>query len=396
MESHTLLWVLLGSAVCAALLPALRRLFYFFFFLPHISAFPPKDNTVFVYFGLLGISRITRTAILLPTLRNQYTKIESLAARDFARTKFFASTHGIPEPCVSYLDLLSRPSSRVNAVYISLPNGLHHLWAKQALLAGKHCLCEKPLAANAKEVRDLVETANRLNLVLMEANHCFHHPALLRARTLLQQLGPIRRIEASFHSKIENREDIRYNCNGRDVRLAGGCCMDNGVYLINGIRFFLHPYGLDLSPSCVFAKADVVCSGQVDSSMEAELQCEQSDAITARIRCSFTAGVRNWWDFIPTITVTCELGVLTVFNFLLPNLLHGIRVESFAKGTTSYHQCYDLHTFSTRTTYDYQLEEFVRRIAKTHRSQDTLCPIRTFEVLDAIYIRAGLHPRHGY
>lgn len=150
-------------------------------------------------------------------------------AQSYARTRAIGRAHG------SYEELLAAPD--IDAVYISLPNGLHREWVEQALHARKHVLCEKPLTVRADEARGLFELASSRNLVLMEAFMYRHHPVVSRLSDLIASgdIGEVQVIRSSFSFTVADPvTDIRLS-----AKLAGGALRDVGCYCINLSRLVL-------------------------------------------------------------------------------------------------------------------------------------------------------------
>jgi predicted dehydrogenase len=144
----------------------------------------------------------------------------------------FARTHGIPTAHGSYDDLLADP--RVQAVYVSLPNSLHREWTIKALAAGKHVLCEKPIATSAAEAQEMFDVANRHGRVLVEAFMYRAHPLTHAVMETFRrgEIGALKLIRTSFcyrTSKVAG--NIRF-----EPALAGGALMDIGCYCINFSR----------------------------------------------------------------------------------------------------------------------------------------------------------------
>ena len=155
----------------------------------------------------------------------------------------------------SYADLLA--DDEVEAVYVSLPNALHHDWSLAALEAGKHVLCEKPLAATAAEAGEMFAAADRHGRTLVEAFMYRLHPAVIELLRLVHQeraIGQVKLVRSHFtFNRPARADDVRYQ---RD--LAGGALMDIGCYAVNLIRALaggeprslwaaaaLHPSGVD-------------------------------------------------------------------------------------------------------------------------------------------------------
>jgi predicted dehydrogenase len=153
----------------------------------------------------------------------------AVGSRDAERGRAFAARHGIQTVHPSYEELLADPE--VEAVYISLPNSLHHEWTMHALRAGKHVLSEKPYTADPADVTEAWDLADRSGLVLMEAFMWRHGPGAQLIRELLPQVGAVRTIRTSFSFVIEDHSDVRMNAS-----LAGGSLMDVGCYSLSGAR----------------------------------------------------------------------------------------------------------------------------------------------------------------
>jgi predicted dehydrogenase len=138
----------------------------------------------------------------------------------------------IPRALGSYEELLSDPD--VEAVYISLPNSMHVDWSIRALEAGKHVLCEKPLAQSVEPVERAFDAADAAGLVLAEAFMWRHHPQALRLVELLPRVGTLRLIRAQFSfglSSLDPDSNIRLS-----GELEGGALMDVGCYCISAAR----------------------------------------------------------------------------------------------------------------------------------------------------------------
>ena len=147
-----------------------------------------------------------------------------MAARDVERAKAFAAKHGILRTYDSYAALLADPE--IDAVYIPLPNGLHGEWAIAAMNAGKHVLCEKPIAANAQEAQAMARTAEETGRVLMEAFHYRYHPLAQRIADIAAsgELGKIEHIYSTMCFPLPVFSDIRYRFD-----LAGGADDGRGM-----------------------------------------------------------------------------------------------------------------------------------------------------------------------
>jgi len=181
--------------------------------------------------GILGAAAIAPSALIRPAELVEGVKVVAIAARDQKRAQEFAKKHKIPRVHKSYEDLLA--DSEVDAVYNPLPNSLHKEWTIRALKAGKHVLCEKPLACNEEEVEEMFKVAKEQDRLVLEAFHWRFHPLAKRIREIIDsgELGTIRTVHASLNIPIFSGDDIRYNYD-----LGGGAMMDTGCYAINCLR----------------------------------------------------------------------------------------------------------------------------------------------------------------
>ena len=188
-----------------------------------------------VTWGLLSTALINE-AILAGAAESEAVEVVAVASRDEARAQSYAREHGIECAYGSYEGLLA--DAGVEAVYISLPNGLHGQWALRALEAGKHVLVEKPFSRRPDEVERAFAAAEAAGLVLSEGFMWRHHPQTARVIELVESgaIGRLRVVRAAFgFSLAEERgtADTRF-----DPALDGGALMDVGSYCVNALRLF--------------------------------------------------------------------------------------------------------------------------------------------------------------
>jgi xylose dehydrogenase (NAD/NADP) len=184
-----------------------------------------------VRWGVLGAAWIADVA-LLPALRQAAgAELLAIASRDQARARELAGRHGVERVHADYAALLADPD--VDAVYLPLPNSLHLPWTLRALAAGKHVLCEKPLALNATEAREMADAAEASGRLLMEAVMYRFHP---RLRALKASLAgtEIRHVWASFAFAIDKPDNYRLRPD-----LGGGALLDVGFYTADVARWLL-------------------------------------------------------------------------------------------------------------------------------------------------------------
>ncbi|NBC95187.1 MAG: Gfo/Idh/MocA family oxidoreductase, partial [Deinococcus-Thermus bacterium] len=181
--------------------------------------------------GILSTANIARAAVV-PALRAcDDTEVVAVASRDAERARSFASELEIPRAHGSYEALLD--DGGVDAVYVALPNALHEEWTIQALEAGKHVLCEKPLAPTVEACRRMGEAAGRAERVLMEAFMYRFHPRTRHAEALVREgrIGRLAHVDATFTFRVRDPSNIRLS-----RELAGGALLDVGCYTVDVAR----------------------------------------------------------------------------------------------------------------------------------------------------------------
>ena len=233
--------------------------------------------------GILGAAKIARQFCDGVRGSRKVTVI-AVASRDLARAKAFASDMGIPKIHASYESLLADPA--IDAVYNPLPNNLHAHWSIRAADAGKHVLCEKPLATTAADARGMFDAARRNGVRLVEAYPYRSQPQTIKMMELLaaKAVGRLQVVHASFGFPLSDTANIRM-----DPALAGGALMDAGCYPISLVRGIAGE-----RPTRVHAMARWAGSG-VDLSLVASL--EFPSGLLAQVSCSF-ATIRHRHAFI--------------------------------------------------------------------------------------------------
>ena len=215
---------------------------------------------------------IAPPALVRPAREVEGAVVQAVAARDPARARAFAKKHAIPTVHESYDALLRDPD--LDAIYNPLPNGLHCEWTLKALEAGKHVLCEKPMASNAEQAERMAEASERTGRVLVEAFHWRYHPLAARMREVVRgELGEVEHFEAAMCVPFLAPGNIRYR-----YELAGGATMDAGCYPINMLRYLA-----GAEPEVVGARAQLA-SERVDRRMDIDLRFP--DGRTGHVVCS--------------------------------------------------------------------------------------------------------------
>jgi len=186
-----------------------------------------------VRWGILSTAKIGRETVIPAMQQSRHCEVIAIASRSLEKARTVARELGIAKAYGSYEELLADPD--VDAVYNPLPNHLHVPWSIKALDAGKHVLCEKPIAMDASEAEELLAAAkHRPHLKVMEAFMYRHHPKWQRARRMVAEgaIGELRTIQ-SFLSYYNVDPDNVRNMAG----IGGGGLMDIGCYCISFARF---------------------------------------------------------------------------------------------------------------------------------------------------------------
>ena len=186
-----------------------------------------------VRWGVLSTAQIGTEKVLPAMQQSHFCEILAISSRDRERAETVASRLGIPRSYGSYEELLADPD--IDAVYNPLPNHMHVEWSIKALEAGKHVLCEKPIALSAADGQRLVAAGQQYpHLKLMEAFMYRHHPRWGRVQDLLRggEIGTLRVVESHFSYTNLDPENIRNR-----PEVGGGALMDIGCYPISASRW---------------------------------------------------------------------------------------------------------------------------------------------------------------
>ncbi len=184
--------------------------------------------------GVLGTARIALDKVIPGLRQSPSSLVAAIASRDPARAAEAAARAGIGRAHGSYEALLADPD--IDAIYNPLPNHLHVPWTIRALEAGKHVLCEKPIALDAAEASLLVDAESRTGFRVAEAFMIRHTPWWRHVRTLVADgtIGEIRAIQTFFSYALDDPDDIR-----NQAAIGGGGLLDIGCYAVASARFLL-------------------------------------------------------------------------------------------------------------------------------------------------------------
>ena len=197
-----------------------------------------------VKWGILGAAKIGLDRVIPGMLKGANVEVAAIASRDLAKAQAAAGRLGIPVAYGSYEELLADPA--IEAVYNPLPNNLHVEWTLKAARAGKHVLCEKPMAINAADAERLRDCPP--DRIVAEAFMVRFHPQWIRAREIVRsgRLGEVRALQMLFAYNNPDPANIRNR-----LETGGGALMDIGCYAMVGGRYLL-----DAEPVRVVALID--------------------------------------------------------------------------------------------------------------------------------------------
>lgn len=240
-----------------------------------------------VKWGILGTAKIA-TKVSKAIHAAEGAELVAVASRSLDRAREWGTAHGVPRAYGSYEELLSDPE--LDAIYIPLPPSLHAEWTIKAAEAGKHVLCEKPLAVTAAEAREMIAACRAHGVQLMDGVMWSHHPRTEAMRSAIDagKLGRLRTVTSafSFDWGASPPENIRFH-----RELGGGALGDVGWYCVRAI---LWAFG-DL-PERVFATARYY--RDVDVHLTAILWF--SDERIGTLDCGFDTVWRKWFEVAGT------------------------------------------------------------------------------------------------
>jgi predicted dehydrogenase len=238
----------------------------------------------------LGTATIADKCVIPALQRSAKCTVRVLGSRDPGEAGAMCSTHGIDKVVEGYAAVVNDP--KVDAVYIPLPNHLHREWSLKALAAGKHVLCEKPMALNAREAREMAAAAQDAGRLLMEGFMYRFHP---RSRDLHRmvtrgEIGSLRLVRAAFCYHMEPAV-IEAGTNFRlRTETGGGALMDVGCYGVSTARWY---FGCE--PVAVQAQADYHANG-VDLHLVGSLKFDGGGL--AVVEASFISALQQTYTLI--------------------------------------------------------------------------------------------------
>ncbi|MFY9552314.1 MAG: Gfo/Idh/MocA family oxidoreductase [Thermoanaerobaculia bacterium] len=248
-----------------------------------------------VRYAVVGLGHIAQVA-LLPAFRHaaENSELAALVSGDPKKREKLGRRYRVPRvyDYAEYADCLA--SDAIDAVYLTLPNHLHRDYAVAAAEAGKHVLCEKPLAVTEKECEEMIAAAERNSVKLMTAYRLHFESANLKAVETVQsrRLGTARIFQSLFCMQVEDEDNIRLG----PTEKGGGPLYDIGIYCINASRYLFRA-----EPTEVIASA--ASNGEKRFAQSPEMmvcQMRFPDDRVGSFTCSFGAADVGWYRVVGT------------------------------------------------------------------------------------------------
>jgi predicted dehydrogenase len=310
--------------------------------------------------GVLGAANIAQKKVIPAIQASSNGQVVAIASRDRARAEALAQATQIAEVFDDYTALLNSPN--VDAVYIPLPNSEHHRWTIAAAQAGKHILCEKPLALTVQQAEEMVQAAEQAGVKLAEAFMYRYHPIVKDVLDLIEggAIGELKIVRSTFSFALAADTNIRLS-----KELGGGALMDVGCYGVNLARL-----ATGAEPEAVAAVAVHGPSG-VDESFIGVMRF--ANGVVAEIDVSVRAGGGTHYELIGTS------GRIFVRQ--------GFRPEADEEGEIQLHQQGEVSRIFTDVVDQYQLmiEDFGRSVTEgrpvRYPPADAVANMRVIEAL---------------
>ncbi len=237
--------------------------------------------------GILGPGFIATRAVIPAIQEVSNSRVLAVASSNEERSREVALRFGIERSYSGYQSLLD--DSDVDLVYITLPNHLHREWTIRAAAAGKHILCEKPLAMSAAECNEMIAACQQANVLLMEAVMYRFHPRMLHLKQMLvaREPGDIRFLHAAFSFNFNAPENYRAYS-----QFGGGALLDIGSYCVNSARWLIgsEPEVSQVSISYSHETIDLNTSAVL----------RFGEDVFAHIQCSFAAAEHQTIEVVGT------------------------------------------------------------------------------------------------
>ena len=330
-----------------------------------------------IRFGVIGTNNISDW-VIAGGRQDERFELVAVCSRTQERANEFAAKHNIPHTFTSLEEMASSPL--IDAVYIATPNYVH---AEQSILCmnhGKHVLCEKPFASNAREVKQMIEAAQRNNITLMEAMISTLNPNFIIAKEKLKDLGTIRRYFASYCQYSSRYDKFKEGIilNAFKPELSNGAVMDIGIYTIYPmVALFGKPQKIEAQGIVLHTGADG--QGAVNF---------QYDGMNATVLYSKIAN-----SALPT-EIEGEAGNLLLDKIHITKQVDFIPRQVTAQGKEQENYCQSIGVPLDKSEYYYEMAEFMNLIEEGKQQSIVNSwenSLTTLEIIDEIRRQLGVH-----
>ena len=330
-----------------------------------------------IRFGVVGTNNITDW-VIAGGRQDERFELTAVCSRTQERAEEFAAKHGIPHIFTSLEEMASSPL--IDAVYIATPNYVH---AEQSILCmnhGKHVLCEKPFASNAKEVRLMIEAAKKNKVTLMEAMISTLNPNFAIAKERMKDLGTIRRYFASYCQYSSRYDKFKEGIilNAFKPELSNGAVMDIGIYTIYPM------VALFGKPQQIEAQGIVLHTG-ADGQGAVNFQYEGMNATVLYSKIANSA--------LPT-EIEGEAGNLLLDKIHITKQVDYIPRQVTAQGKEQENHCQSIGVSLEKSEYYYEIAEFINLIEQGKQKSNVNSwenSLTTLEIIDEIRRQLGVH-----
>ncbi len=306
--------------------------------------------------------------------KSSSAKITALVTGHPDKGKQWAARLGVPETSIYSYENFDRirDNKEVDAVYVGLPNSMHREYTLRAAAAGKHVLCEKPMAISSAECREMIDGCRKANVKLMIAYRCHYDPTHLAARRIVQSgaLGQLQSFEGGFGFDAHpNQWRLTRQFGG------GGSLLDVGIYPLNAIRFFTGEE--PASFTAVTSTRDQASGRFRDMEQTIHFTMKFPSGITASVASSYGAQIAGF------VRINGEKGTIELapaFDYT------GIKLRSWSPNIEAAAASSDVDTFH----FQLEAEHFADCI-RNHREPNTPGEegLKDFLAMEAIYRAAG-------
>ena len=330
-------------------------------------AMEPMNETK-TRWGILGVAKIALDKVIPAIQAGRTGQVVAIASRSLDKAQAAALRFAIPRAYGSYEELLADPE--VDAIYNPLPNHLHVPWSIRALEAGKHVLCEKPIARDAAEASQLIAARERAGRLVQEAAMVRTHPRWLGARDIVRsgRIGDLRSMTGFFSYFNDSPTNVRHQ---RDM--GGGGLLDIGFYPITMARFIF-----EAEPLRVIGLLEIDPRFGVDRLASAILEFPRGHAI-------FTCSTQLWpYQNVDILGTRGRIGVETPWS--MPHERPSRLVVHGDSGAPIAGEAVEEMWFSACDQWGVQCDRFCEAIAKGNPAPVPLeDAVANMRVIDAVF-----------